>query len=433
MAVTRISTTEESASQDERGLSDYEKLRLEKIKRNEDRLKELGLFQTKNQLASTMKKKKSTNKKATISPELPQRRSSRKRKTVADYSYEQVIPMYEDDEEKTKEEEDITDDSDDEVGFYNKKKEVEDDYEASDEENDDDDDEEVEFEPPKKRSRPTKPDKVPSSKPSKTPSAASASVAFECVNPKGGLTLEYAKTGRSSCRKCRNKIDKGKPRVGMEAWIVGRNAITWQLPACLLRNLCCGYEKSNAPKGKCKVSHTPFVKGQLKIGIRCHTATSYYRIEAIGGVLANVVALMRTDESSAGFAITVDDIDGSEKLTNEDRQTLASVLDQVFHQNPETNGEPALPEETKSSTPEIGAAEQKSPKAKKEKAATSQEQPKVGAKTGAKGRVEWKFGGRSCYGTLIPRMETKTHCYARTHKGNVKTLAKGKDYWSMLE
>mmetsp|Transcript_4104 Transcript_4104/g.9242 ORF Transcript_4104/g.9242 Transcript_4104/m.9242 type:complete len:139 (-) Transcript_4104:30-446(-) len=58
--------------------------------------------------------------------------------------------------------------------------------------------------------------------------------------------------------------------------------------------------------------------------------------------------------------------------------------------------------------------------------------PKVGVKTGARGRVQWKFGGRTCYGTLLPSKETKTHCYARTHKGNVKTLAKGKDYWSIV-
>jgi hypothetical protein len=216
----------------------------------------------------------------------------------------------------------------------------------------------------------------------------------------------------------------------MEAWIVGRNAITWQRPSCLLQNMCCLYEKSNGSKGKCKVSHAPFVKGQLKIGIRCHTATSYYRIEAIGGVLSNVVALMRSDESSDNFVLSVDQIDGSEKLTQEDRQTLESVLEKVF-QNPDLGGETALPEETKSSTQEHGAAKQE-PKVKQEKA-PSKDQPKAGSKTGAKGRVEWKFGGRTCYGTLIPRMETKTHCYARTHKGNVKTLAKGKDYWSMLE
>ena len=33
---------------------------------------------------------------------------------------------------------------------------------------------------------------------------------------------------------------------------------------------------------------------------------------------------------------------------------------------------------------------------------------------------------------ILPGQETKSHCYARTHKGNTKTLAKGKDYWWMI-
>ena len=59
-------------------------------------------------------------------------------------------------------------------------------------------------------------------------------------------------------------------------------------------------------------------------------------------------------------------------------------------------------------------------------------QPAVGSKSGAKGRVEWKWGGMVCSGVLLPSKETSTHCYAKTHKGNVKTLAKGKDYWAVV-
>ena len=39
--------------------------------------------------------------------------------------------------------------------------------------------------------------------------------------------------------------------------------------------------------------------------------------------------------------------------------------------------------------------------------------------------------GTCAFGVLIATRETKTHCYARTHKGNIKTLTKGKDYWWM--
>ena len=51
---------------------------------------------------------------------------------------------------------------------------------------------------------------------------------------------------------------------------------------------------------------------------------------------------------------------------------------------------------------------------------------------GDRGDVCWKWGGRVFYGTLIPSKETKTHCYARTHNGNIKTLSKGKAYWRRL-
>jgi hypothetical protein len=437
MAVTRISRAEDPTSH-ETGLSDYEKLRLGKIKRNEARLKELGLFQTKDALAASVKKKKAkTKNSAQISPELPQRRSSRKRKTIVDYSNELVIPMYEDDEEKMEEEEDS--DSNDEESESNNDGDEEDDFAISDD--DENEEEELEEERPKKRSRQSKPSKVPSSNETNGSDSQSKKTvidtSFDCINPKGGLTLEYAKTGRSSCRKCRNKIDKGKPRVGMEAWIVGRNCVTWQRPQCLLKNLCCLYEKSNGGKGKCKASHAPFAKGQLKVGIRCHTATSYYHTKMIAGVLANIVSLMRSEEGYAeNFELTVDDIDGNEKLSEEDREKLETILKTVFQQKDNPQKGTVVPEEICSEelvAKQETKVEQKSKRGVRKPSPKQRDQPKAGAKTGAKGKVEWKFGGRSCYGTLIPRMESKTHCYARTHKGNVKTLAKGKDYWSMRD
>lgn len=63
---------------------------------------------------------------------------------------------------------------------------------------------------------------------------------------------------------------------------------------------------------------------------------------------------------------------------------------------------------------------------------TKQDQPVAGVKTGATGQVAWKFAGHVCYGILIPKSETATHCYAKTHKGNIKTLAKGLPSWWLL-
>jgi len=336
------------------------------------------------------------------------------------------IPMFEDDEEKAKvggcDGDDFAPSNDDEN---------EDDYEASDDE-DNYDDVQMAEEPQTKRPRLAHSTRDPPSTLKSKTNKTAVDSSFDCVNSKGGLTLEYAKTGRSTCRKCKMKIEMGAPRVGMEAWIVGRNAVTWQRPQCVLQNLCCLY--SSGGKGKCKASNVPFAKGQLKIGIRSHTATSYYCMESIGVILSNIVSLMRTEDGFEDFKLTIDNIDGYEKLLKEDCDKLQFVLKTAFQAQ---NGQEVrlVPEDTKTISPSMSSVKQDlQGKVKNNKRdALKGDQPRTGVKTGMKGRVQWKFGGRSCYGALIPRMETGTHCYARTHKGNIKTLAKGKDYWSLLE
>ena len=42
----------------------------------------------------------------------------------------------------------------------------------------------------------------------------------------------------------------------------------------------------------------------------------------------------------------------------------------------------------------------------------------------SKGRVSWEYGGKTYYGKLIPSRETKTHRYARTENGKIKSLPK---------
>ena len=58
-------------------------------------------------------------------------------------------------------------------------------------------------------------------------------------------------------------------------------------------------------------------------------------------------------------------------------------------------------------------------------------QPAKGSVSRAKGKVCWRFAGHLCYGSLLPAQESKTHCYARTHKGNTKVLTKGGASWWM--
>jgi len=249
----------------------------------------------------------------------------------------------------------------------------------------------------------------------------------------GGLTCEFAKTGRSTCRRCSEKISKGAPRVGMTAWIVGRSAITWQCASCVYGNLVCGYDPTG--RTKCKASEKKFVKGELRLGVKCHTAVSYYKCDdessqnAALEVLGMVASWMPISESI--IKLSIEDVEHSESLTPEDRSKLQNILATVeskLRESPTEEASPvlvgSLPEKKEASSPTI------TPERNRTEILT---QPKLGAISGVKGKVEWKFGGHLCYGTLISRMETLTHCYARTKKGNVKTLAKGKNYWLIIK
>tara|TARA_R110001606_G_scaffold390828_1_gene558101 strand:+ start:182 stop:319 length:138 start_codon:yes stop_codon:yes gene_type:complete len=42
-------------------------------------------------------------------------------------------------------------------------------------------------------------------------------------------------------------------------------------------------------------------------------------------------------------------------------------------------------------------------------------------------KVSWIYGGKRYSGTLIKSRETKTHRYARTDNGNIKSLPKKKN------
>merc|ERR1711871_941789 len=111
------------------------------------------------------------------------------------------------------------------------------------------------------------------------------------------------------------------------------------------------------------------------------------------------------------------EIEGFEKLSMDQQKVLVGVLeetDALFKSK--DNGEPLI-EENKQSKMNPKKNEEK---VKKNRLGDVSAQPKIGEKTFTKGPVTWKFGSYLCHGTLLPRRETNTHCFARTHKGNVK-------------
>jgi hypothetical protein len=222
----------------------------------------------------------------------------------------------------------------------------------------------------------------------------------------GLVTVERAKTGRSKCRKCMEKLEEGEYRVGMQAWIMGRQAVTWQHPACFTSKIHVIAEASG--RGKCKASGEQFCKGEIKIGLTSHTNTVFVKPEAVPSLLAPVFTVV-PDFKIADIQ-GLDDLSKLEKVTVKEAFMMLTLLTAPVEVTEVKEEEEKAPQEA-TSRPE------------------SPQQPKAGKKTSAKGRVAWRFGGSICFGSLLPQQETGTHCYARTHKGNTKTLAKGRDYW----
>ena len=79
-------------------------------------------------------------------------------------------------------------------------------------------------------------------------------------------TLEVASSNRSSCQRCKEKIEKGEMRAGMPSRHNGLSVTKWLKPACLVKNLRVDY----APTGraKCKGDGSPIAKGEPRVLFR---------------------------------------------------------------------------------------------------------------------------------------------------------------------
>jgi hypothetical protein len=419
-------------------LSEYELLRLENIKRNNEVIKQLNIPSAPKKKASTTRKVKKA--KTVVTPS--ERRSSTRKRGTVNY----FVPG-------------------DEFGGDDS------DYDSSNDESEEDSDDETH------RRRKVSTKKATGewmSLPLPKRGRALAAVTAAAGEPIGGITCELAKTGRSTCRKCSEAIEKGAPRVGMQAWIVGRQAVTWQHACCFLENLTVGYEESG--RAKCKVrrdtpspftvtpapapapapAHTihpqcvclllgwlvrsslrapwsqitgeRFDKGELKVGARSHTATSFFKVNAVPPLLCSVAATVPQEQWKPLEAAAVE---GGEDLEESDRDALQAVLDAASASR-SRRPDDASPEKGAAAEKEATTTSKGGGKGGSSADTVVRSQPTVGSKSGAKGKVEWKWGGMVCSGILMPSRETDTHCYAKTHKGNVKTLTKGKGYWAVV-
>jgi hypothetical protein len=245
--------------------------------------------------------------------------------------------------------------------------------------------------------------------------------------PADVIVVEKAKTGRATCRSCKGTLEMGEQRVGMYAWIAGRNSLTWQKPQCFMNNLTVAVQNG---RGVCKKSGKPIVKGDVKLGLRSHTATSWVSLACAAKVLAPVL--------KCGARVPAE-IDGVAALTPEQRSAVVKALGgggQVGKAGKDKAASKAVPSKAPAVKKTIEKAGKKTApavkktieKAGKKTVEAGKATHKVGSKVGS-GNVSWKFGAAVAHGVLMPEQETDTMCYARTGKGNTKALGKGKDYW----
>ena len=286
--------------------------------------------------------------------------------------------------------------------------------EEEDSEDDDGDDEETK---PKKRD--TKLALPRQASPRTTTERHSSSQASQDDTASKCVVVEPAKTGRSTCRGCMEPIAAGELRVGMESWMVGRNIVVWQHPKCFLAKV--GVAEEVGGRGKCKQTKEAFAAGERSVTLVAHTTTARVKLAAAGALLAPVLAAAGRPQTVAALSESAEN-GALASLSAKDAHALeASLLakqgerEEVVGTASELLGVAATP-----STMEALAAG-------KEK-----RQPAAGTVVKATGKVAWKWAGQLCYGTLLPSSETKSHCYARTQKGNTKTLTKTGDYWWQL-
>jgi hypothetical protein len=230
------------------------------------------------------------------------------------------------------------------------------------------------------------------------------------------IVVEEAKTSRSKCRKCLEILPAGALRVGMECWIVGRNAITWQHPECFCSGLEISMEVSG--RGKCKQTKQKFLAGERRLSASAHSTVNNFKLSAAASLLRPVFGAL--SNSAAAQRKAFEGIVRLSELQPDERALLAQALASDEEKN--------IKAEEESTQSTVGGEMQP-----ESSADVLTKQPAAGQVSKAKGKVCWRFAGCLCYGTLLPAQETATTCYARTHKGNTKVLTKGLSSWWMLD
>ena len=240
------------------------------------------------------------------------------------------------------------------------------------------------------------------------------------------VIVEAAKSGRSKCRACMEAISEGEMRVGMESWMVGRQVVVWQHPRCFLA--CMTICEASGGRSKCKQSKQPLEVGEKTVRLVAHTTTAHIKLRPAGMLLAPVLRAVSDSAALEGKgrgAVSLDALravvtEGClDELSSSESKSLADGLAEggAVPASSNDDGKAGLGVSVTPSQAEVMEAKHE------------RKQPAKESIEKATGKVAWKWAGTLCYGSLLPAKETKTHCYARTQRGNVKTLTKGGEYW----
>ena len=94
------------------------------------------------------------------------------------------------------------------------------------------------------------------------------------------VTVAEASSSRSTCRACKTGIDKGALRIGIEAWVAGRQSMTWQHPLCFTSSLVVEVVTKGAT-GSCKQTRVKIEKGSIRTTVRSNTAKFYLSVAGV--------------------------------------------------------------------------------------------------------------------------------------------------------
>ncbi|GAB5367827.1 hypothetical protein AAMO2058_001265000 [Amorphochlora amoebiformis] len=235
------------------------------------------------------------------------------------------------------------------------------------------------------------------------------------------VTIESAKSARAKCRLCMEKIEKGEFRIGMRAWIMGRNAITWQHPECFFDTA--EITRDTTGRGKCKVSKERFSKGEARMTFRSHTTKANVKLVYLADCLRCVFQTLPKDRAES---IDPSEMDGYDNLSDKEKDIITNEFRTA------KGGDSKREDFSGDSNKKKKSGEHSSREKKSGEQDDNAPQPVSGKGSNLSGAVAWKWGGKTCYGNLLQSKETNSHCYARTKTGKIKTLVKGKSHWWMM-